>query len=253
MANTSMPAPATRPERTASASASSSTMPPRAVLTIRSPGLAVARSSLPISPSVSGVLGRWTVTKSDLRHQLLEGGQRHAHLAGPLGGYVRVVGAQPHPEGVRPLGHQRPDPPEPDDAEGLAVELDSLPPGSLPLPGDERGVGLGEVAGLGEQEGHGVLGGRQDVGLRGVHHHHPPSGGGGHIDVVDADTRPSHDHEVGAGREHAGVDGGGGADDEGVGADHRLLGARRATSRCERRPRARPTAGSRCPPRRRAR
>ena len=157
------------------------------------------------------------------RHQVLERGQRHSHLASPLGGDVRVVGAQPHPEGVRPLRHERTDAPQSDDAERLAVELDALPAGSLPLARDERGVGLREVAGLRQQQSHGVLGGRQDVGLRRVHHHHPAPGGGGHIDVVDADARPAHDHEVRAGLQHAGVDGGSGADDEGLGAGHRLL------------------------------
>ncbi len=64
LANTSRPAPATMPSRMASASASSSTMPPRAVFTIRMPGFALARRSRPNSPMVSGVLGVWMETKS---------------------------------------------------------------------------------------------------------------------------------------------------------------------------------------------
>ena len=64
LANTSRPAPATMPSRMASASASSSTMPPRAVLTMRMPGLALASRSRPNSPMVSGVLGVWMETKS---------------------------------------------------------------------------------------------------------------------------------------------------------------------------------------------
>ena len=62
--NTSRPAPATMPSRIASASASSSTMPPRAVLTMRMPGLALANRSRPKRPTVSGVLGVWMETKS---------------------------------------------------------------------------------------------------------------------------------------------------------------------------------------------
>ena len=54
-----MPAPPTCPLRTASASASSSTRPPRAALTISTPGLVSASWSLPMRPRVSGVLGRW--------------------------------------------------------------------------------------------------------------------------------------------------------------------------------------------------
>ena len=65
LAKTSSPAPCTCPERMASASACSSTMPPRAVLMIRMPGLALASRSASTSPSVSLFLGRWMLTKSD--------------------------------------------------------------------------------------------------------------------------------------------------------------------------------------------
>ena len=64
---TSNAAPATAPEATAAANAASSTIPPRAVFTIRKPGLAAASRSEPIRPMVSGVLGRWIVRKSAWR------------------------------------------------------------------------------------------------------------------------------------------------------------------------------------------
>ena len=64
-ANTSSPAPATMPSRMASASAVSSTMPPRATLITRSVGLALSSRSRPIRPTVSAVFGRWIVRKSD--------------------------------------------------------------------------------------------------------------------------------------------------------------------------------------------
>ena len=64
LANTSMPAPRTCPDLTASASASSSTSPPRAALTMITPGFVLASASLPISPAVSGVFGRCTEMKS---------------------------------------------------------------------------------------------------------------------------------------------------------------------------------------------
>src|SRR6266540_1311933 len=63
-ANTSRAAPARWPDSTALASAVSSTIPPRAVLTRRAPGLTAASSRSPSSPTVSGVLGRWMVTMS---------------------------------------------------------------------------------------------------------------------------------------------------------------------------------------------
>ena len=62
---TSSAAPAMTPSRIASASAASSTMPPRATLMIRSVGLALSRTSRPMIPFVSAVFGRWIVRKSD--------------------------------------------------------------------------------------------------------------------------------------------------------------------------------------------
>ncbi len=64
VSKTSSPAPATRPSAIASASARSSTRPPRAAFTMRTPGLTVASSFSPIRPTVSGVRGRCTEMKS---------------------------------------------------------------------------------------------------------------------------------------------------------------------------------------------
>ncbi len=64
LAYTSTPAPPTRPSASASARACSSTRPPRAALTIRTPGLTMESSFSPISPTVSGVFGRWMEMKS---------------------------------------------------------------------------------------------------------------------------------------------------------------------------------------------
>src|SRR5690606_1196258 len=55
---TSMPAPPTWPLRSASTKASSSISPPRAALTMITPGLVFFSSSAPIRPSVSAVFGR---------------------------------------------------------------------------------------------------------------------------------------------------------------------------------------------------
>ena len=62
---TSKAAPPTRPSRMASARAASSTIPPRAALTIRIPGLARASTSWPMRPTVSAVLATWMAMKSD--------------------------------------------------------------------------------------------------------------------------------------------------------------------------------------------
>ena len=185
--------------RRASASAASSTMPPRAVLTIRSVRLARARAARRrSSPIVSGVFGRWIVRKSAVAHELLE--RRHeldAELAGPVGAHVRVVGDEPHAERERTLRDEHADAAEADDAERLAVELDALPPRAVPLAGLEVGVGLRDVARLREQQRDRVLGRREHVRLRRVHDHHAAPGRRGDVDVVEADAGPADDDEVG--------------------------------------------------------
>ena len=112
--------------------------------------------------------------------------------------------------------------PEPDDAEDLAVELDALPLRALPAAGDERRVGLGDVACLGEQERHRLLGHREDVRSRRVHHHDPALGGRRDVHVVQADAGPAHHLERGARGQYLGSDLGRRADDECVRPADRL-------------------------------
>ena len=70
------------------------------------------------------------------------------------------------------------------------------------LPADQGSVGLGDVARLGEQQGHRLLGGRKDVRLRRVHDHDAPIGRRIHVHVVEPDAGTTDDDEVGAGGEH---------------------------------------------------
>ena len=91
---------------TALASAFSSMIPPRAVLTIRTPGLARASRSAPSRPVVSGVFGRWMVRKSASATTSFERQQLRAQLLGSLGADVGIVGQQSHAEGGGPLGDQ---------------------------------------------------------------------------------------------------------------------------------------------------
>ena len=69
-------------------------------------------------------------------------------------------------------------------------------------PAIERGMGLRNVAGLGQQQRHRVLGRRDDVRLRGVDHHHAPRRRRLDVDVVETDPGAADDDEVGAGRQH---------------------------------------------------
>ena len=127
-------------------------MPPRAVLTIRSVGLAWVSSSAEIKPDGVRRLRQVDGEEVGPAHELLDGGDEiDAELAGAVGAHVRVEGHELHPERVGALRDEHADPPETDDAEDLVVQLDALPPGAVPLAGPEVAVGLRHVAGLGEQ------------------------------------------------------------------------------------------------------
>ena len=76
-----------------------------------------------------------------LGEQRVEVDQADAHLRGPAGLDVGVVGDDVHAERREPLGDQDADPAEPDDADGLLVQLDAGVPRPLPLPVAQRGVG----------------------------------------------------------------------------------------------------------------
>ena len=197
-------------------------MPPRATLTMRRPGLALARSSASTRPTVSGVLATWMVTKSDSAISASRSMQLDRHLAGPFGRHEGVVGDQTHAEGQGPLRDQLADAPEPDDAEGLVGQLDAGPLAALPATRGERGVCLGHVAGLGQQQRHRVLGGRQRVGLGCVDDHDAVAGGRVDVDVVEADARPTDDHQAHPGGQDVGGDRRGRSDDERVRTAHGL-------------------------------
>ena len=172
-------------------------------------------------PDGLGRLGEVDGEEVGLADELVEGGHEgDAELAGPVDAHVRVVGEEAHPEGGCPLRDEDADPAEPDDRQRLVVQLDALPPGAVPRPRLEVGVGLGDVAGLRQQQGDGVLGGRQDVRLGGVHDHDAPAGGGVDVDVVEADAGSSDHDQVAAGLEDVLVDLGGASDHEGGDPGH---------------------------------
>ncbi len=154
-------------------------------------------------------------------HQLEQLEQLDVDLASPLRSDERIVGDDLHPERRRPLGHQLADASEADDPERLVGQLHALPLGPLPAPGDEGSMGLRNVAGLGQQHGHRVLRGGEDVRLRGVHHHHALLGSGLGVDVVEPDAGSSHHDEVRTGGQHLCGDRRRRADDQGVGTRHR--------------------------------
>ncbi len=139
-----------------------------------------------------------------------------------VGRHVRVVCAEAHAECESALRDERTHPPETDDPEGLSVQLDAFPLGPLPPSGDERLMGLRNVAGLSQEQSEGVLCGRQDVRLRRVHDHHPETRRRLRIDVVETDAGTSNNNQLSSGLEHFRCDLGGRADHERVSRTDRV-------------------------------
>ena len=184
---TSSAAPATWPERSASSSASSSTSSPRAALTMRTPGFMRANASASTEPRVSGVSGRWRVTKSaSARTSSWRLGALDAELAEPLLGDERVVARRRASAGRPRAGDLLPDPAEAEHAEGLVRQLEPAVAGALPAPVLERRVRLRDVAREREQQADRVLGRRDDGRLGRVRDDDPSARRGLDVDVVHA-------------------------------------------------------------------
>ena len=107
---------------------------------------------------------------------------------------------------------------EANNTEGLVGEFDACPTAAFPTTGNKRGMSLGNIASHRKQQGHGVLGGRENVRLRRVHDHHATFGGGFGVDVVETDSSATNHDEIGTSSEHLGGDIGGRTDDERVGS-----------------------------------
>jgi len=86
-----------------------------------------------------------------------------AEPAGAVTSDERVVGHQIEAEGRRPLGHERADPTEPQNAKCLTVELDAVPTVAVPLTSFEVGASLRNVSRHRQQQRNRVLGCRNDV------------------------------------------------------------------------------------------
>ena len=140
--------------------------------------------------------------------------ERHAELVGALGAAVRVVADEVHAEGARPLGDQAADAPEPEDRKRLVVELDAGELAAHPFPGVHGVVCLRDLARAGEQERHGLLGSRHDVGRGRVAHDNARLGRRLDVDVVDGHARAADDLEVARRLDDVPVDLGGRAHDQ---------------------------------------
>ena len=144
---TSSAAPASFPDRIASASASSSTSAPRAAFTSRAPSRICAIASRSIRQRVSSVSGEWSVTMSRRAEQLLDRlGLLDAELAEAVVADEGVVRDDAHPEPERATRDLLADAAEADHAERLSGELDAAPARALPAALLERRVRLRDVA-----------------------------------------------------------------------------------------------------------
>ena len=145
-----------------------------------------------IRPTVSGVFGTWHDEEVGALDELLD--RRHeldAELAGPFGAHVRVVGDEPHAEGVGALGDEHADAAEPDDAERLAVQLDALPlvTGST-RPSRRSRLACGMLRACASSSAIVCSAADEHVRLRRVHDHHAAAGRVGDVDVVERRSRP---------------------------------------------------------------
>ena len=89
------------PSRTASASACSSMIPPRATLMSRAPCFIRASSAAPTTPRVLSLSGTWTLRKSDCASRVSKSTSSAPACSARSGGHQRVVGDDPH---LEPLG-----------------------------------------------------------------------------------------------------------------------------------------------------
>ena len=186
-----------------------------------------------------GGLGQVHRHEVGLGEQRVEVDQADAHLRGAAGLDVGVVGDDVHAERREPLRDEDADPAEADDADGLLVQLDAGVLRPLPLALPQRGVRRADVAGGGEHQRDGELGGGDDVGRRRVDDHHAGLGRRADVDVVEPHAGAGDDLEPRCGGERLGVDRGG--------ASGPAARRRRPARPAARRGRRRCSAGSRSP------
>ena len=118
---------------------------------------------------------------------------RHSQLAKAILGDERVVRDHVHPETDGTARDLLADPPEAEDAQRLALELDPAVARALPPALLEGGVRLRDVPRQRDEQPHGVLRRRDDRRLGGIRDDDPTARRGVDVDVVDPHSRPT-DH-----------------------------------------------------------
>ena len=203
---TSIAAPPSRPVRSASTSAASSTIPPREVLTSRACVDQPARRVRERDVDAHRVAHAQQIgDRLDALGQL---------PGGIIWGEVGVARGDPHIEGARALGDRPGDRPEADQAEPRAGQL--VPAEFLPRPLAGRDARRRSVDGAPQRQHRRqhVLRHRDGVRARGREDRDAALGAGVDVDVVEAHAEPSDDLEGGRGVEQLAIDAGDVAHDQ---------------------------------------
>ena len=114
-----------------------------------------------------------------------------------------------HVEAPPPPGHLQADLTQPDDAQGLVVDVDAKPAqgmkGQGPLAIAHPAFAFANATGGGHEEGKGYVGGGLGQHPRRVAHGNAPAGSLGHVHVVQAHRQLADDLEAGRGVQQGGV------------------------------------------------
>ena len=171
-------------------------------------------------PSVEAFFGRWIVTKSLIRHELLELEELDAHVRGALRGDERVVGDEAHAERerravrrARRRGRDRSTP---------SVLPESSTPSNFArshLPEVSDAWACGRLRAWASSSAIACSAADRMLDCGALTTMTPALGRGLDIHVVEADPRAADHHEVAAGGEDLGGDLGRGADDQRCRAD----------------------------------
>ena len=148
---------------------------------------------------IAGLVGERRVERDEIgaREQGVELDLLHPHVERPLRRQERIVGDHLHPEPQRPVGDDRADIAGADQAQCLARQLDAHEPVLLPFAVLGGAVGLGQLARQREHQSDGMFGGGYRIAERRVHDDDAAGRRGGDVDIVDADTGPTDDLEIG--------------------------------------------------------
>ena len=167
---------------------------------------------------IAGLVGQRRVQRDKIRfcQQRIEIGLLHAHLDCAFLGEERIVGDDFHLQPQRPGCDDAADIARADQAERLAGHFDAHEIVLRPFARLGLLIGLGDLAGEGEDQGDGVLGGGDRIAERRVHHDNALRGSGGDIDIIDPDAGAANHLEPAGGSENFLGDFGRAADREAV-------------------------------------